>query len=88
MHLSWVRRSHASSTLPFREGTITANEIELLQASLGLRCELLEPDGEGIVTVATAVVAMGRPGVESVEPLKVVSRGKDWMTAWDQIWKW
>ncbi|MEZ4709042.1 MAG: M55 family metallopeptidase [Caldilineaceae bacterium] len=27
-----------------------------------------------------------RPGVEVVEPLKVVSRGADWMTAWDQIW--
>ena len=26
------------------------------------------------------------PGVEIVEPLKVVSRGADWMTAWNQIW--
>ena len=26
--------------------------------------------------------------VEIVEPLKVVSKGKDWMQAWDQIWKW
>lgn len=31
---------------------------------------------------------MGRHGVEIVNPLKVVSKGKDWMTAWDQIWKW
>jgi hypothetical protein len=31
---------------------------------------------------------MGRAGVEIVEPLKVVSKGKDWMQAWDQIWKW
>lgn len=30
----------------------------------------------------------GRHGVEIVEPLKVVSRGRDWMTAWDQIWHW
>lgn len=27
-----------------------------------------------------------RPGVELVEPLKVVSRGADWKQAWDQIW--
>ena len=31
---------------------------------------------------------MGRHGVELVEPLKVVSRGNDWMQAWDQIWHW
>jgi D-amino peptidase len=30
----------------------------------------------------------GRYGVELVSPLKVVSRGKDWMEAWDQIWGW
>jgi D-amino peptidase len=30
----------------------------------------------------------GRHGVEIVAPLKVVSRGKDWQTAWDQIWHW
>jgi hypothetical protein len=29
---------------------------------------------------------MGRHGVEVVAPLKVVSRGKDWMEAWNQIW--
>ena len=39
-------------------------------------------------TVDSAAQFMGRHGVELVEPLKVVSRGKDWMTAWDQIWKW
>ncbi|MCB0096749.1 MAG: M55 family metallopeptidase, partial [Caldilineaceae bacterium] len=27
-----------------------------------------------------------RPGVEVVEPLKVVSRGANWLAAWDQIW--
>ena len=27
-------------------------------------------------------------GVEVVEPLKVVSRARDWMRAWNQIWKW
>jgi D-amino peptidase len=30
----------------------------------------------------------GRHGVEIVEPLKVVSRGKDWMEAWNQVWGW
>ena len=30
----------------------------------------------------------GRPNVELVEPLKVVSRGETWMRAWDQIWHW
>lgn len=28
----------------------------------------------------------GRPGVEVIEPLKVVSRGEDWLEAWDRIW--
>jgi D-amino peptidase len=39
-------------------------------------------------TVDSAAQFMGRAGVEIVEPLKVVSKGKDWMQAWDQIWKW
>ena len=39
-------------------------------------------------TVDSAKEFHGRHGVELVEPLKVVSKGKDWMTAWDQIWHW
>jgi D-amino peptidase len=31
---------------------------------------------------------MGRYGVEIIEPLKVVSRATDWLTAWDQVWHW
>ena len=31
---------------------------------------------------------MGRPGVEIGDPLTVISRGVDWMTAWNQIWTW
>ncbi|MEW5989325.1 MAG: M55 family metallopeptidase [Chloroflexota bacterium] len=30
----------------------------------------------------------GRYGVEIVEPLKVVSRGQDWLEAWNQVWHW
>jgi D-amino peptidase len=30
----------------------------------------------------------GRYGVEFIEPLKVVSRAKNWMEAWNQIWHW
>lgn len=30
----------------------------------------------------------GKYGVEIVEPQKVVSTGKNWMEAWDQIWYW
>jgi hypothetical protein len=37
-------------------------------------------------TVDSAQQFMGRNGVELVEPLKVVSRGRDWMQAWDQVW--
>jgi len=37
-------------------------------------------------TVDSADQFRGRHGVEIVEPLKVVSRGKDWMEAWNQIW--
>lgn len=40
----------------------------------------------GLSTVDTAAAFRGRHGVEIVEPLKVVSRGDDWMQAWDQIW--
>jgi len=39
-------------------------------------------------SVDSAAQFMGRAGVEIVEPLRVVSKGKDWMQAWDQIWKW
>jgi D-amino peptidase len=39
-------------------------------------------------TVESASQFKGRYGVELLEPLKVISRGKDWMTAWDQIWHW
>ncbi len=39
-------------------------------------------------TVDTAAQFMGHPGVEIVEPLKVVSRGRDWLEAWNQIWKY
>lgn len=37
-------------------------------------------------TVDKAQEFRGRHGIEIVEPLKVVSRGTDWMQAWDQIW--
>jgi D-amino peptidase len=37
-------------------------------------------------TVDTAARFRGRHGVEIVEPLKVISQGQDWMTAWNQIW--
>jgi D-amino peptidase len=37
-------------------------------------------------TVDSATEFMGRPGVEIVDPLKVISRGRDWMEAWNQIW--
>jgi D-amino peptidase len=30
----------------------------------------------------------GRPGVEIIDPLKAVSRGKDWMEAWNNMWGW
>lgn len=31
---------------------------------------------------------IGKAGVEIVDPLTVVSRADDWMTAWNQIWPW
>ena len=37
-------------------------------------------------TVDSAKEFMGRSVVEFVNPLKLVSRGKDWMEAWIQIW--
>lgn len=37
-------------------------------------------------TVDSADRFRGRPGVEIVEPLKVVSRADDWWGAWNQIW--
>jgi D-amino peptidase len=38
-------------------------------------------------TVDSANQFMNRHGVEIVEPLKVVSRGRDWLRAWNQIWR-
>lgn len=38
--------------------------------------------------VESAAIFKGRPGVEFADPLKVVSKAADWMTAWNQIWKW
>lgn len=39
-------------------------------------------------TVDSAAAFKGRHNVEIPEPLKVISRGENWMQAWDQIWKW
>lgn len=39
-------------------------------------------------TVDSASTFRDRHGVEIVDPLKVVSKGKNWMTAWNQIWHW
>jgi len=39
-------------------------------------------------TVDSADQFRGRQAVEIVEPLKVVSRGRDWLEAWNQIWHW
>lgn len=36
--------------------------------------------------VDSAPQFMGRHGVELVEPLRVVSRGADWLQTWNQIW--
>ena len=41
-----------------------------------------------LATVDSANRFMGLHGVQLVDPLKVVSRGEDWMEAWDNIWKW
>jgi D-amino peptidase len=39
-------------------------------------------------TVDSAARFRGRPGVELPDPLHVISRGGDWLQAWDQIWHW
>lgn len=39
-------------------------------------------------TVDKAAEFMGRHGVTLVNPLKVESKGHNWMQAWNQIWKW
>jgi D-amino peptidase len=39
-------------------------------------------------TVDKVAEFQGRYGVEIVEPLKVISRAGDWLTAWNQIWHW
>jgi D-amino peptidase len=30
----------------------------------------------------------GRQNVEIIDDLQVISKGEDWMTAWNQIWHW
>lgn len=39
-------------------------------------------------SVDSALRFKGKHGVELAEPLKVVSRAKDWLSAWNQIWGW
>ena len=39
-------------------------------------------------TVDSANQFRGKKGVEIVEPLKVVSKGADWLDAWDHFWGW
>jgi D-amino peptidase len=39
-------------------------------------------------SVDRAAEFRGRPGVEIVDDLIVISRADDWMTAWNQIWHW
>jgi D-amino peptidase len=39
-----------------------------------------------LATVDNANQFRGRHGVEIVEPLKVVSRARSWMEAWNQVW--
>jgi D-amino peptidase len=39
-------------------------------------------------TVDSANQFRGKKGVEIVDPLKVVSRGTDWLAAWDNFWGW
>jgi D-amino peptidase len=39
-------------------------------------------------TVDSANSFRGKKGVEIIEPLKVISRGKDWLEAWDNFWGW
>jgi D-aminopeptidase len=37
-------------------------------------------------TTETADGFRGKHGVEVIAPLRVVSKGKNWMQAWNQIW--
>jgi D-amino peptidase len=39
-------------------------------------------------TVDSANQFKDRHNVEFPDPLKVVSRGPDWLTAWNQVWHW
>jgi hypothetical protein len=41
-----------------------------------------------LCTLDSAAEFMGRHRVGVVEPLKVISRGSDWLEAWNQIWHW
>lgn len=41
-----------------------------------------------LTTADKAPDFMGRPGVEFISPTMVVSKGKDWMEAWNQVWHW
>ncbi|MCI0398120.1 MAG: M55 family metallopeptidase [Chloroflexi bacterium] len=41
-----------------------------------------------LAAVDHAAEYRGRPGVEIIDDLKVISRADEWMAAWDQIWNW
>ncbi|MEM7332434.1 MAG: M55 family metallopeptidase [Chloroflexota bacterium] len=57
------------------------------------RLKLYQPASPVEITVEVDTVDKtldfkGLHGVEIVDPLKVVSRAEDWMSAWNQIWHW
>ena len=58
-----------------------------------IKTKLYVPSKPTTITVDLSTVDSvkdfkGRAGVELIEPLKLISRGKDWMQAWEQIWHW
>jgi D-amino peptidase len=68
---------------------IEAGATQALQSLSGLK--RYKPPGEitiEIDTVDQVTEFRGRYGVEIAEPLKVISRADDWMTAWNQVWSW
>ncbi len=42
----------------------------------------------GLGGVEASLRFKGKHGVEILDPLTVVSRGDDWIAAWNQIWGW
>ncbi|HZZ42598.1 MAG TPA: M55 family metallopeptidase [Tepidisphaeraceae bacterium] len=96
LHTAQVKKSlsrYSARNVPPKKAREIIEEAAYKSLTTPIKVKPYKPGKPCTITVDLGSVDhaasfMGRQGVEIVDPLKVVSKGKDWMTAWNQIWKW